>query len=308
MDKLTSMEVFLSVAREGSFTRAADELGMSKAMVSKHIKSLEDELGVRLLNRTTHGVSVTDSGRIFEDRSRSILDELSEAIDSIRDFDSTPHGTLRVAAPSTLGTFHITPAVAEYIQRYPSMRVQLALRDAVPDIIEEGFDVVIQVSRPQDSSLAARKLTTTRMVCCAAPEYLAEYGTPETTDDLKVHNCLRISTYRVWRFIVHGAFVDCHVDGNFITSIANSVRHAAVAGLGIAYLPTYIVANDIEAGRLNWLLRDLAPVERDIFALFPHRRHLSAKVQRFLDLLTTRMADSVATYNVIDWGGSGARE
>lgn len=295
-----SMEVLVTVVREGSFTRAAEKLRISKAMVSKHIKRLEDDLGVRLLNRSTHRVSVTDSGRVFSERCREILAEVQEAEGVLRDFDRTPRGILRIAAPPTLGAMHISPALGEYIERYPDMRVELTLRETPQDPLEEGLDVVVWVGELRESNYIARRLTATRMLACAAPAYLSAHTPPTTVQDLANHNCLLIESYREWIFNVNGKPTPCRVTGSFRTTVANAVRQVALRGLGIAYLPSYIVGEDIRAGRLVGLFPNLTPIERPIYAIYPHRRHLSAKVQTAVELLSSRLEDTIGRFNALE--------
>ncbi len=292
MDKLSSMNAFLHVARDRSFTRAAEKLGISRAMVSKHIARLEDELGTRLFNRSTHGISITESGRAYRARCAQILADIEELEAEVGAFDQTPRGVVRVGAPPTLGTFHIAPAVADYIERYPHIRVDLVMSERAMDPIEEGLELIIWLGEPPDSNYILRRLATTRYVACAAPEYLDCRGRPSTPAELAEHNCLRHSVPGIgadWVFEVDGEASEIKVQGNFKTSLANAIRHVAVGGLGIAYLPTYIVGNDIKAGRLEQLLPGFSPAPVPIYAIYPHRRHLSAKVRTFLDFVSERL-------------------
>ncbi|MBT8447019.1 MAG: LysR family transcriptional regulator [Gammaproteobacteria bacterium] len=292
------MHAFLHVARERSFTRAADKLDISRAMVSKHIARLEDELGTRLFNRSTHGISITESGQAYRARCAQILADIEELEAEVGAFDQTPRGVVRIGAPPTLGTFHIAPAVADYIELYPHIRVDLVMSERPPDPIEQGLELTIWLGDPPDSNYILRRLASTRYVACAAPDYIARHGRPDSPGSLAEHNCLRHSATGVaadWVFDANGESLSVKVHGNFKASLANAIRHVAVRGLGIAYLPTYIVGNDINAGRLEQLLPAYAPAPVPIYAIYPHRRHLSAKVRTFLDFVSERL-DATITH------------
>ncbi len=295
MDKLQSIRVFLTIAREGSFSRAAESHGLSKAMVSRHISQLEDNLGVRLLNRSTRGVSLTEAGRNYRDRCDQILDDLEDAESSLKAMEREPTGRIRVGSPPALGAFRVAPAAAEYIKRYPRTEVDLVLLDHLVDPVETGLDIVLQIGELGDSSYVARRLGDAGFLAVAAPEYLKEHGMPARPEDLLAHNCLRQTDQlltRYWTFYRDGKPMQMKVSGNFSATLASAVRRAAQRGLGIAYLPTYMVINDISRRHLVWLFPDLDPLVVPIHAIYPHRQHLSTRIQTFLEFLGGYLGDS----------------
>lgn len=291
MDKLTSMRAFLQVARLGSFSAAADEMGLSKAMISKHVGNLENQLDVQLINRTTRHLSLTEVGVAYRDRIREILYEIEETELAVSSLSSEPRGTLRLMAPTSFGSFHVTRAVADYQRIYRNVRVDLQLAERTPDIIEEGLDMAIRIGELEDSSLVAVKLAEVRPVVCASPGYLEEHGIPAQPVDLQRHNCL-IYTSRPptdeWRFRTGDGITAIGVSGSVRSNVGDSLRVAALQGCGIVQLPAYMVGLDINAGRLQAVLEDYPGPLRPIYAVYLHRRHLSAKVRTFVDFLKQR--------------------
>lgn len=291
MDKLTSMRAFLQVARLGSFSAAAEEMGLSKAMISKHISRLENQLDVQLINRTTRHLSLTEVGIAYRDRIREILNEIEETESAVSSLNAEPRGALRLMAPTSFGAFHITRAVSEYQCLYPEVSIDLQLTERTPDIVEEGLDMAIRVGNLEDSSLVARKLADVRSVVCASPEYLQKHGVPREPADLRRHNCL-IYTPRApvheWQFSDGNDAFSVAVNGNVRSNVGDALRVAAIQGCGLAQLPTYIVGLDIEAGRLTAVLEDFEGPVRPMYAVYQHRRHLSAKVRTFVDFLVDR--------------------
>jgi len=269
MDKLSSMRVFARVAQAGSFARAAEQLGMSRAMVTKHVISLENTLGTRLLNRTTRKLSLTEVGRAYRDRCVQILAEVEEA---------------------EFGSYHLGPAAADFMELYPEVEVMLTLNDRMADLAEEGFDLAIRIARVPDANLIAQKLAHARMAVCGSPRYFEKHGIPKHPEDLRHHNCLRY-TYRVvneWEFNTPDGKIAVPVHGTLESNIGDALRMAAMQGLGLVLQPTYMVGHDIKAGRLLPVLMDYEPVGVDINAMYLHRRHLSAKVRTFVDFLKRR--------------------
>lgn len=291
MDKLTSMRVFLQVARLGSFSAAAGEMGLSKAMISKHISNLENQLDVQLINRTTRHLNLTEMGIAYRDRVRDILNEIEETELAVSSLSSRPRGTLRLMAPTSFGSFHVTRAVAEYQRHHPEVSIDLQLTERTPDIVEEGLDMAIRVGRMEDSSLVARKLADVRSVVCASPDYLQQQGVPLEPADLRRHNCL-IYTPRApvheWQFSDGGDTFSVPVNGDVRSNVGDALRVAAIQGCGLVQLPTYIVGLDIEAGRLAAVLEAFEGPARPMYAVYQHRRHLSAKVRTFVDFLVDR--------------------
>lgn len=292
MDRLTGMQVFVHVARAGSFAAAAREMNMSRAMVSKHIMNLENELGVRLLNRNTRQVSLTEAGADYLERLGHILSDIEEAEAALTQLNTEPRGVLRVNAPPSFGAFHLVPMIAQYMQTCPRVRVELTLTDKSADMVEEGFDLAIEVGRLADSSLVARTLAHSRLVVCGAPAYLKRHGIPQTPEDLAAHNCLTSSRFPPrdeWPFRGPNGDAFHKVSGSFRSNIGDAVHRMAVNGVGLTMLPTYMVGQDLKKGRLQAVLTEYEPSPYVIAALYPDRRYLPAKVRNFLELLADRL-------------------
>jgi DNA-binding transcriptional LysR family regulator len=291
MNSIESVRVFLAVARHGGFTAAAEELGLSKAACSKHVARLEAALGVRLLNRSTRNVGLTEAGAAYRDRMRDILAEIEETESAVAELNTEPRGQLRVMAPISYGSFHLARAIADFQIRYPRVSIDLVLVDRLVDLVEEGIDVAIHVGELPDSSSVARALAHVRVVVCGASAYLERMGVPRTPDDLAGHNCLVYAPRHpagTWQFRVGGRQLDVAVSGNLRSTAGEALRIAAVQGCGLVQLPTYMVGLDIQAGRLVPVLEEFEPPPRPITALFLHRRYLSAKVRAFVDFLQAR--------------------
>lgn len=291
MDRLTGMEVFVRVVETGSFTRAAEQTGLSRAMVSKHVLELENRLGVRLLNRTTRKISLTEAGAGYYERSAQIVAEIAEAERAAAQLNLRPRGLLKVNAPMTFGTLHLAPAIPAFIEANPEVTVELTQNDRVVDLVEEGYDLAVRIGRLPDSSLVARRLAPCRMVVCAAPAYLERRGTPRTPDDLTRHDCLGY-TYSpdrdLWRFTGPEGERLVRIAGPFRANNGDSLRAAALAGLGLILQPSFILGEDLKAGRLRAVLTDYAAPEIAVHAVYPHGRHVSAKVRQFIDFLVDR--------------------
>jgi DNA-binding transcriptional LysR family regulator len=282
------MKVFEKVAKHNSFTGAADAMGLSKAMVSKHIASLESSLDVLLLNRTTRRISLTESGAAYLERVKQILSDIEETELAVSTLSSEPRGTLRVAAPTSFGAFHLARAIGGYKQIYPDVHIEIILTEQLQDLVEDGIDLAIRVGQLADSSLIAKRLGSARMIICGSPAYLERYGCPETPDDLTNHNCL-ISSLRTpaseWSFQKDNQQFSIRVSGDIRSNRGDALRIAAMQDSGLVQLPTYMTGLDIEAGRLQAVLEGYEPPESPINALYQHRKHLSAKVRTFVDYL-----------------------
>jgi len=292
MDKLTSMLVFTKVAKAGSFASAAKELGLSRAMATKHVMQLENGLGIRLLNRTTRNLSLTEVGMVYLERCLQILDEMEEMEIAVTRLQTEPRGTLKVNATPFFGAYHLAPAIAAYMEAFPDVNVELVLQAGYIDLIEEGFDLAIHLDEMRDSSLIARKLGSSQRIVCGSPGYFKRHGIPKTPDDLRRHNCLINSSLPPrdqWQFSIPGGETTVvKVTGNMEANVADALRMAAISGLGLVLLPTYMVGQDIRKGRLNPVLTDYVPAPLEIHAVYPHRKHLSAKVRTFVDFLSER--------------------
>jgi DNA-binding transcriptional LysR family regulator len=303
MDRLTSMEVFSRVVDAESFSEAARQLGMSRAMVSKHVLSLEDRLGARLLNRTTRRLSLTEVGAAYHERCKRIVSDAQEAEDAAGRLHAEPRGRLKVNAPMAFGIRHLAPAIPEFLERYPEVEIEMSMTDRFVDLIEEGYDVAVRIGRLAESSLIARRIAPIRNAVCGTPQYFEAHGTPKTPDDLVDHRCL-IYTYpmphEVWRFTGADRDYAVPVTGNFRVNNGDALRAAALRGLGIAILPTFIVGGDLRSGALRAVLTEFRSPDAAVYAVYPHSRHLSTKVRSFVDFLAARFGPSPYWENAAD--------
>lgn len=292
MQRTDEMNVFVNVVREGGFSAAAKALQLTPSAVSKQVSRLEDRLNVRLLNRTTRQLSMTDEGEIYFQRAAAILADIEEAEALVSDRSDSPSGTLRVTSSITFGRHQIIPMMPEFLNAYPDMRLQLSLSDNIVDLVQEGFDVAIRAADLTDSSLVARRLAVDRRIVCAAPSYVEKHGIPQSPEALRDHNCLvitNIPSMRDWEFTFGGTTRKIHVEGRFETNSGVGVHEAALDGLGIAQLAAYLVADDLRAGRLISFLEDRVADGKPIYAVYPHSRHLSPKIRAFIDFLVEKL-------------------
>jgi DNA-binding transcriptional LysR family regulator len=299
MDRFTSLTAFVRVVDSGGFSAAARRLNMSTTMVSNHVQALEDRLGVRLLNRTTRKVSLTEIGKAYYDRSTQILADLEQADDIAGALQSTPRGTLRIHIATHMVPF-VAPVVAEFLSTYPEVKVDLRMGETNVDLIEEGFDIALRMTSPPDSSLIVRSLATWRHVLCCSHAYVEARGRVQQLEELAEHNCVRHVNYPFdeWRFIDRkGAPASVRVSGNLITNSGETLRTAALQGVGVCMAAGFIVQDDLEAGRLVRLLPEYRPVELSMNAVYPHRHHLSAKVRTFIDMLVHHSAEQQKLIN-----------
>ena len=294
MDRFQAMSVFAKVVEQGSFARAADRLDMSTSAVSRHVAELEAHLDVRLLNRTTRRLSLTESGQAFFERCVQLLADLDEAEEAVTAAAVVPRGTLKLTSSITFGTRHVAPAIAAFAARYPQVRYEIELSDRAVDIVDEGLDLAIRIGDIGSQALIARRIGTTQMVCYAAPAYLAAHGTPNTPDDLARHACLTYAysaAGNVWTFRdARGGEHTVRVGGNVHANNGQMLAALATAGMGVAYEPDFIIAPEFRAGLVVPLLAGYTPPTSGIFAVYPSRRHLSAKVRAFVDFLVERFA------------------
>jgi DNA-binding transcriptional LysR family regulator len=292
VDRFDNMRVFAKVAESGSFTGAAARLGISTSMVSQHVKELEERLAARLLNRTTRKVSLTETGRAYYERCTRLLADLQETEQAVSDMHAAPRGELRINASPSFGPLHLVPAIADFTARFPAISVELMLSDRVADLIDERFDVAVRVEPLQDSSLVARQLAPCRVVVCGTPGYFEKRARPSTPADLTNHNCLTLtgsSLYRMWHLrAADGTALHLSPVGNLRTNNVLVLLSASLAGHGLARLPTYLVSEALRSGRLVTVLDDYMPPPYTLRAVYPHNRHLSAKVRTFVDFLAAR--------------------
>ncbi|WNC89570.1 LysR family transcriptional regulator [Paraburkholderia sp. FT54] len=295
MDTLVSMKVFRHVVEVGSFVGAAERMEMSAAMASKHVMHLEQQLGARLLNRTTRRVAPTEAGREYYERLSQVLSELEEAEQAVGAASVVPQGRLRVSSLSAFGLSHVMAAVADYAAQYPQVTVDMTLSDRVVELIDEGFDVAIRASPSglKSSSLIARQIATAHLVLCASPAYLKRHGTPKTVADLARHNYLQYAGVSALEIApaTGESSPRVRLTGNLIVNHLEAQRVIVLQGAGIAMLGTEVIGDDLAAGRLVPLLvDDVPPRELPIHVVYASRRHLSAKVRSFVDFLAERFA------------------
>ena len=282
------MTVFAKTVGNGSLSAAARELGVSTAVVSRKLGALEARLGVRLLNRTTRRIALTDEGARYHEACLRILAEIEEADAEAAARRVEPQGVLKVALPASFGHKHIAPLIPHFAERYPRVHLALRLSDRTVNVVDEGFDLAIRIAELQDSSLAARKLAPNRRVVCASPTYLLRHGTPDTPHDLVKHNCLTTTEFHMnWDYKdPDGNPGSVRVSGRYACDNWEVLRDWAVAGLGVALKSTWDVRRDLENGSLVPLLPGyIFGSDVAIYAVYPHRRYLPAKTRVFIDFL-----------------------
>ena len=293
MDRLASIAAFVRVVENGGFTAAARHLNLSTTMVSHHVQELEDRLGARLLNRTTRKVSLTEIGRAYYERSAHILADLDEADRAAGALQATPRGRLRIHCHPVLALF-IAPVLIAYLRENPEVSVDLRRGDQMIDLLEEEFDLAIRPYIPPDSSLIVRRLADWRHVLCCSPSYLETHPEPASPADLQAHNCLRYAHYpfgNEWRFTEpDGEPISVRVAGNLVTSDTDLLRITVVAGLGVTLIGPFSLFEELRAGSLVPLLRNYPTPSFSIAAVYPHRRHLAAKVRVFVDAVAKLFA------------------
>lgn len=293
MDRMMDMRALVEVVNSGSFKGAANRLDVSPAMISSHISSLEERLGIQLLNRTTRKVNLTEAGRAFYERCTRILADVEEAESLASALQAKPRGTLRLNTSVALARL-VAPLVTEYTKLYPDVAFDLVMTDRLVDLVKEGFDLALRAGPLPDSSLIARRIGLGRLVLCASPAYLAEHDAPTRPADLDGHNCLlSLNSFpeRGWRFIGADGEQKITATGNFRTNSVEALRMAALSGQGIGLLPAVIIADDLRAGNLIQLLPEYRTNEAVIQAVYPSSRHLSAKARTFIDFLVGRLRE-----------------
>ncbi|MEM7444863.1 MAG: LysR family transcriptional regulator [Pseudomonadota bacterium] len=288
MQRLAGMDVFVRVVDDGSFSEAARSLGQTPSAISKQISALEDRLSTRLFSRTTRRLMLTEAGRTLLDKARPILEAMNEAEGSVTALSDAPRGVLKINIPIAFGEAHIAPILPGFLARYPEIRLLVGQSDRFVDLVEEGIDVAVRVAELKDSSLIARRLAPMRRIVCAAPSYLEKHGRPTKPEELSNHNCLSFieKTHQMdWRFGSAATQQSVAVSGSLSANATETLRHAALAGVGIVRLSNYVVMRDLRAGDLVRLLVDYEVQESSVYAVFPASRHLSPKTRAFVDYL-----------------------
>ena len=289
MDRLRAFEVFVTVVSQGSFTRAADKLDTSPANVTRYVNELEASLGARLLNRTSRRLSLTETGKTLYDRALSILEDMAEAEAIASTAAIQPRGRLRVNAPLSFGILHLAPLWPRFCALYPDIELDVSLVDRVVDLVEEGYDLAVRISRGGSPALVSRKLATTHHLICASPDYLARRSAPTRPEDLKDHVCIAYTysdSVDDWRLLDDtGKEHIVAVRHIMRTNNGDTARAAALAGVGIIRQPTFLIGEDVRRKRLVPMLTGYRMHETDVLAVYPSRRHLSAKVRVMVDFL-----------------------
>lgn len=293
MDRFLEMQTLVAVVDAGSFVKAADALGMSKAAVSRHVGELETRLGVRLLQRTTRRLSLTEEGQVFYARSKELLAGVDEAEAEITTRSGAASGLLRVNAPVTFGIRHLAPLWGEFRTRHPQVRLDVTLVDRVVDLVEEGYDVAIRIATLDSSTLISKRLASTRMVLCASPRYLKKHGKPRHPADLAGHAVISYSYWSTrdeWRFEGPSGPVSVKTAPCIQTNSGDTCRAAALAHQGVILQPSFLVGEDLAAGTLVELMPEFRSIELGIYAVYPTRKHVAPKVRALIDFLAGHFA------------------
>jgi len=288
MDRFLEMKTLVAVVDAGSFIGAAEPLGMSKAAVSRHVSDLENRLGVRLLQRTTRRLSLTDEGQAFYARSKDALALVDEAETEIRSRSSEASGVVRVNAPQTFGVLHLAPLWGCFMDANPRVSLEVTLSDRLVDVVDEGFDLAIRIATLPNSTLVSKKLASTRVMLCAAPAYLERVGTPSHPADLALHQVIAYSYWAgrdEWTFTGPEGVVSVKTRARLYANNGDTCLAAALSGQGIILQPSFLVAEDVRAGRLVELMPEYRSIELGIYAVYPTRKQLALKVRRLIDYL-----------------------
>jgi DNA-binding transcriptional LysR family regulator len=285
---LSRIRAFVQVFDSGGFSAAARQHGRSKALLSKYVTDLEDYLGVRLMNRTTRKLSLTEAGEAYYREASQLLQQLDDLDATISDQTAAPRGLVRVSAPRNLGETTLAPAIFDFMAKNPMVTIDLRLEDRFVDLVEEGIDVALRISLLSDSSLIARKIADVKHAIYCAPSLIKKHGRPESGEALRNLPCIldtNMPTHTSWRFIKRGKPISVHVSGPVRVNSPYASMQAAVAGLGFALLPSFLAEAHLAAGRLIEVLEEEMPEAPSLRAVYPHRRHLAGKVRALIDHL-----------------------
>lgn len=290
MSRWDGFEAFVQVVDQGSFSKAAQHLSVSKSCISRHVSELENRLGAQLLIRTTRTVTLTEVGRSFYTGCREVLNGLEEAEHAVFDMQAKPRGTLKMTAAGAFGETCVVPIAVDFMKLYPEVSIDMSFTNRNIDLVAEGYDLAIRFGVLKDSSLIARRIATRRLHVVGSPEYFEQFAKPETIEDLKQHNCLA-GVLNVWRFSEKGqqGHTEIKVGGSWRSNNARAVLEASRKGLGLSQMPTAYVEEDIEKGALISVLDQFQPQDLGVWAVYPSSRHLSTKVRYFIDYLVARL-------------------
>ena len=288
MDIFTTMKVYCSVVENDSLAGAARKMNVSPSVVSKHLSALEDHLGVRLLNRTTRRISITEEGTAYYERCKQIITDVAEAEIEVSSAHTAPRGLLKITAPVTFAHRHLTPHLPKFLDMFPEVEVQVQVNDRVVDLVDEGIDLAIRISQLKDSSLIARRLAPNRRYIAATPEYLERNGTPKSVDDLKDHRLITWppgNPLNDWHFLIDGVDRIIKVKGAIAVNEGDAILTTLLAGGGLGMTQEFLAGPFVKEKKLVPLLEEIVREDNPIYAVYPSSRHLSPKVRAFVDFL-----------------------
>ena len=293
MDKLETMKAFITVAQENAFSKAADKLNISPQLVSKYVSQLDDKLQIRLLNRTTRKVSLTEAGMEYYQRCQQVLDDIEEMEGALTNLHKNISGVLTISAPMSFGTKYLPKLLAEFQQHYPEVNIKLKLTDRKIDIVEEGIDVALRAGLLESSSMIAKRITTINLVVCASPDYLKKHGTPNTPAELQGHAYLKYNnsdTNMLFsRFNIE--YKKLGLSEKIVTNNGDFLVNTAICGGGIAIQPTFIAGEALAAGKLKQILIGYEPAPLALYAVYANRKFLAGKVRSFIDFVSQFYGD-----------------
>lgn len=286
---LEDAEIFVSVVDNHSFSKAARQLKLSAPIITRHIAKLENTLGVRLLQRNTRQVSLTEAGTIFYESCLAILQTYTTSLKQVKNLSSQLVGTLKIGLPASISYLHISPVINKFLKKYPDLNIHIVNGNHLLDLLSAGFDFIVHCGELSDSNLYCKKLGTWTKAICASPSYLKNFGVPKNPDDLRHHNCLDHYDNRdnTWEFLIDGHIHDVPVRGNIRSNTSLDLKNLAVAGLGITYLPSFTVKHEIANGSLKKILTRYQPPPLNLYAVYPSNKFLNKKTKVFIDFLNT---------------------
>jgi len=295
MDTLDGLTTVVAVVETNSFTAASDRLGISKALVSKYVGEVESKLGIRLFNRTTRQLALTDAGRNYYEHALTLIEQYSVMLDNVTGEQSDPRGLLRISAPVTFGEMQLAPLLPEFLERYPDVQLDLILTNGAIDMLEEAIDVRLRIGGVDDSNMIARHLKTFPLVFTASPTYIAKHQLPTTPQEIAELDCIIDSNFRVgkqWPIISpEGTVGSINVRSAIAANSPQAVREIALAAGGIAMTPGFIVEDAILDGRLVQLIPEYTTLEFGLFAIYPHRKYVAKKVRCFIDFVLEKFSN-----------------
>ncbi|WCN10961.1 LysR family transcriptional regulator [Marinomonas mediterranea] len=301
MDSQGDISILVTVVESGSFSKAAERLGISKSAISKRVSQLEAQLGVKLLHRTTRKLSLTEAGEHFFKHAQIAHQASKDAIDAVAQLQGEPQGRLKISCPMSFGRLHLAPLIPKFLKKYPKITIDLVMDDKISDIIGQGFDLAIRGGVLPDSNLVVRKLAPLRSVLCASQTYLNQHGVPAELEALSSHNCLAF-TYsndkREWTFMKEGEVQRISISGNYQVNSSEALKEAIIQGLGIGRLPTFIAGPEIKKGNLVALFEEYEMPRQSMYAVYPERHYLPKKVRVFIDFIVEQIGTDIPYWDV----------